>query len=200
MDYVGMVVGSVVFLYGINITIVSALRKRWIGENALIFDGLLLFFIGVILFIVREDIVKVCLVWAVWSIMREGKELTSAIVGIKNKEGVEVLNLIESIVIIVFSFTMIMNPNEEHVHFHVYLLGAELLLEVIFPVIKLLIARRNRKKKEKQNILVQTFSAINDAIVQNVDEPEEEEKEKPKKKTKKAKTKTKTKEKKKELR
>lgn len=201
MKNVGIVVGSVVFLYGLNITIVSILKKRFFGENALVFDGIMLYLISLILFLV-EDIISVCLVWAVWSIMREGKEMSIAIREIIKKKSVELLNLIESVVIIAFSFIMVLNPNEEEAHFHVYILGIELLLEVIFPVIKLFVERKHKKHKEKKrknrNFVMETFGTINDAIVHSEEtETEEQEKtEKPstsKKKSKKKTTKSKKK-------
>lgn len=181
MNYVGSVVGAVVFLYGLNVTIVSILEKRYFGDNALVFDGIMLYFIALILFLV-EDIISVCLVWAVWSIMREGKEMGVAIQELRKKKSVELLNFIESIVVIIFSFIMVLNPGEEEAHFHMYILGIELLLEVVFPVIKLFAERSFKKHKEKKeeqqnhpqtafgtisNATKEALTTINDAITHN---------------------------------
>ena len=46
-----------------------------------------------------------------------------------------IVNIIESIVVIVFSVMLIFSPTEHHAHFHIILLGIELILEVVFPVI-----------------------------------------------------------------
>ena len=52
------------------------------------------------LFIVSDDIIKICLIWAVWSIIREGREIAESAHHIREKRP-GLINLIESIVIIV---------------------------------------------------------------------------------------------------
>ena len=44
------------------------------------------------------------------------------------------ISFIESVVVIILSIEMIVDPVEHHAHIHIILLGIELILEVIFPI------------------------------------------------------------------
>ena len=59
--------------------------------------------------------------------------------------------MIESIVVIVFSVLMIAHPTEHHAHTHIYLLGIELLLEVIFPQLYGLWYKKHPNKLEEHH-------------------------------------------------
>lgn len=146
MSFVGLTVGSVAIVFGLDITVFSMINKKFFGEDALFFGGVTHFLLGVIIFLVSADIKQVCLVWAIWSILREIAEMSKAINEIRERKH-RFINLLESLIIIVFCFTMILNPNEEHAHFHVYILGIELLLEVAFPWANELIDSRFGSKK-----------------------------------------------------
>ena len=87
--------------------------------------------IGIILFVVSYDIIKVCLVWGVWSILRESKEMAEAITKLSARK-TEIINVVESVIIIALSFTMILEPNESHAYLHIILLGIELVIVVLF--------------------------------------------------------------------
>ena len=65
------------------------------------------------------------------------KEITEDLHRIAHK-GPGFISIVESIVIIVLSVSMIMNPTEHHAHVHVILLGIELILEVAFPYLYML--------------------------------------------------------------
>ena len=133
MSVVGYLVGAVILAYGIEPILVGAFQKKLFKENSALFDGLIYILLAVSLFIVSDDIIKICLIWAVWSMIREGKELAESVHHIREKRP-GLTNLIESVVIIAFSFTMVLEPGEHHAHIHVIILGIELMLEVIFPL------------------------------------------------------------------
>lgn len=145
MGYVGYLVGSTVMLFGVNIVIISLLEKKYFGNESIFFGAIMHFIIGAILFIVAGDIVKICVVWAVWSILREEKELTQAVSRLMQKKP-GLINAAESVLIMVFSLIMVVNPSERHAHFHVYLLGIELILEVMFPFANFFIDKHIAKK------------------------------------------------------
>lgn len=150
MEYVGVVVGSVVIVFGLDMSIVTFVKRNYSNYYAPIFEGLTQILLGVILILVRADIVKVCLVWAVWSIIREGKEMSEAVHHIiKKRRGF--INLAESVALIFFSFQMILHPTEHHAHTHVYLLGVELMLEVLFPYANILLDRLDEKRKRSSD-------------------------------------------------
>ena len=129
--YAGILVGSVVCVYAFEELIVSAINKKLFSDTFHLFDGIAQILIGVILFLVSSDIIKVCLVWGVWSILRESKELAEAVKSIITKR-FGVLNVAESVIVIVLSFVMILEPTEHHANLHVILLGVELITVVLF--------------------------------------------------------------------
>ena len=79
MPYVGILVGAIVCLYAAEEFIVNVAKKTLISDAYRLFEGIAQLLIGIILFIVSDDIIKVCLVWGVWSILRESKEMAEAI-------------------------------------------------------------------------------------------------------------------------
>lgn len=148
-DNVGLIVGIVILAYGVDLVVISLIKKSYIGGDAIFFGALIHIFIGVILFIVRDDIVKVCLVWAVWSILRESKELSEAIHRLSHRRPA-FLNAAESLLIIALSFTMVLEPTVHHAHVHVVILGVELILEIVFPIAnKFIDGLIERKKADK---------------------------------------------------
>ena len=65
---------------------------------------------------------------------------------------IAIINVIESIVLIVFSILLIFSPTEHHAHVHIILLGIELMLEVIFPVLDEIFYKMFNKNKLLENI------------------------------------------------
>lgn len=145
---VGIIVGSTVILYGLVTTIRSFIEKRFFGDDYLLFGALSQFMIAAALFAVANSIESVCIVWAVWSILRECREMSKAIFSLTHRRP-GVINILESVVIIVFSFFMIIEPGEHHASLHVYLLGVELILEIVFSAINLFFDRFAEKRKER---------------------------------------------------
>ncbi|MBP5467550.1 MAG: hypothetical protein J6Y43_08335 [Clostridia bacterium] len=149
--YAGILVGAVVCVYAFEELIISAVNKKLFSDTFHLFDGLSQIFIGAILFLVSSDIVKVCLVWGVWSILRESKELATAVKSIITKR-FGVLSIAESVIVIVLSFVMILEPTTRHANLHVILLGVELITVVLFYFMENLIdgkrAENSENKKE----------------------------------------------------
>lgn len=73
------------------------------------------------------------IIWGTWSILREGDEITECVVRMTHKRPA-FISFIESVVVIILSIEMIVDPVEHHAHIHIILLGIELILEVIFPI------------------------------------------------------------------
>nr|MBO4517643.1 hypothetical protein [Clostridia bacterium] len=150
--YAGILVGAVVCVYAFEELIVSAVNKKLFSDTFHLFDGIAQILIGVILFLVSYDIIKVCLVWGVWSVLRESKELAVAVKSVITKR-LGFLSAIESVVVIVLSFMMILEPSEHHAHLHVILLGVELITVVLFYFMERFIdgkrAGNSENKKEE---------------------------------------------------
>ena len=161
---VGIIVGSAILLYGLDMTFRGVVERRLFGENYLFFGALSQFLIAAALFAVSGSIESVCVIWAVWSILREGKEMSESLHRVFNKKP-GLLNIAESVVIIVFSFMMMMEPSEHHASFHIYLLGIELILEIVFMFVNLLFDRMiEKKRKEKGTVLEANVETAEAAI------------------------------------
>ncbi|MBO4572857.1 MAG: hypothetical protein J5762_03745 [Clostridia bacterium] len=163
MDYVGTVVGAVIFAYGVDRIIISIIKKEVLSEEGL-FSALTHVLLAVVMFVVTDDIVKMCIVWAVWSILREGKELSESVHRL-SRGNLGLVNAIESVVIIVFSFMMITEPTEHHAHVHVIILGIELMLEVLFPIVNEVFDKSMEKRRAKALSVQVSGSDISDNSV-----------------------------------
>lgn len=150
--YAGIVVGTVVSIYAFEELIFAAARKQFFSDTFHLFDGIAQILISALLFIVSTDIMKVCLVWGVWSILRESKELAEAVKSIIMKK-IGFINVAESVAVIILSFVMILEPSETHANLHVILLGVELITVVLFYFMEIIrdkkIADKSSNEKEE---------------------------------------------------
>ena len=160
---VGIIVGAAVSIYGLDMTVRGIAAKKLFGENYLLFGALSQFLIAAALFAVSGSIESVCVIWAVWSILREGKESSEALHRVINKRS-GILSIIESVVVIVFSFMMIMEPSEHHASLHVYILGIELILEIGFMLLDLLSDRLVEKRLREKTVAENSFETAEAAI------------------------------------
>ncbi|MBE6529700.1 MAG: hypothetical protein E7680_03740 [Ruminococcaceae bacterium] len=147
LPYAAFLVGGVVLIYALEELVFCILRRQF----AALAESLIQIILAVLLFFSNGDLAKVCVIWGVWGIIRESRELTHALVNIK-KRRLAIWDIIESVVVISLSVTMILSPNEHHATVHLVLLGIELILEVTFPWLEELLAVRKTKpdKSAKQ--------------------------------------------------
>jgi hypothetical protein len=144
MPYVAFLVGGVVMVYALDELAYLIAQKRF----ADVAESEIQIVLAVLLFLAHGDIVKVCIIWGVWSVIREGREMTHAFVHLKSHR-LALVNVAESVVVIVLSCTMILEPGDHHAHVHVILLGIELILEIAFPLLESGIGRLlDRRKKD----------------------------------------------------
>ena len=129
MPYAAFLVGGVILAYAVEELGFLIARKKYADMAA----GLIEIMLAVLLFIVHDNILSICVIWGVWSVIREGREMTHAIAHFR-KQRLALLNIAESVVVIVLSCMMILEPGHHHAHIHVILLGIELLLEIAFPL------------------------------------------------------------------
>ncbi len=132
MGYIPWMVAAVMAVYGL-LGILEWLRmppkeRHWLE---LIDDTVLLVMAGLML-IVRDDFGKCCVIWAVWSILREGAEVSEVLERYGSRT-VVIVDLAESLIVVILSVLLVIDP-EEHAHSHVILLGIEMLLEAFFPM------------------------------------------------------------------
>ena len=136
-------VGGVVLAYALEEMIFRIVRRQY-AELA---ESLIQFVLAVLLFLSYNDLQKICVIWGVWAIIREGREMIEALVNIR-KNILAFVDMIESIVVIVLSAMMILNPTHHHATVHLILLGIELILEVTFPLLEEFVQSKKTKKSE----------------------------------------------------
>ncbi len=144
-------------MYAMEPIIVAITTKKdtWLEDHDL-FKGVFELILGVVTLafistnVVDDDGYKtICVIWAVWAILREAGEIREAIELFKEKEPA-VLSVIESLVVLYFSVTLLMEPGEHHAMIHLYLLFVELVTAVLFPALRQLYCKYF-KKEEKEN-------------------------------------------------
>lgn len=145
-----ILVACLMFAYSIFDIVDMIEKKKTLKAHTKLFDCIIQIAFGIIILAdpnIREVYSTVCIIWAVWSICREGQELAEDLE--RFKEHIPAyLNVIESITVLVLSFMLIANPHPEHAKLHLILLGFELILGVLFPHADYFFIRRHEKKEE----------------------------------------------------
>lgn len=158
------IVGCVIAIYGIEGIVLPIATKKVKQEKVEMLNGAINLLIAIIMIFLLEnhpnELFAVCILWSVWSIMREGVEVfDKGFVGIKNHPLTSVINIAESIVVIVFSIELICAKNTHelmhHAHTHVILLGIELIIEVIWVYVgeaEARLLRRIRRRRHQEDL------------------------------------------------
>ena len=163
-------VGADIAIYGLEGVILPIATRKVKQERVEMLNGTINVLIAIVMIFLLEkhpdELRIVCVLWSVWSIMREGVEIfDKGFVGIKNHPVTSMINFAESFVVILFSIELICAKDfyelEHHAHSHVILLGIELIIEVIWvymgdfesKIVKKI--RRKHNKEEKEALLEQ---------------------------------------------
>lgn len=147
VHYVDIVVGTVMLAYAVEDMVISCI-KGIVSHKTKFFESIVLISLAIVLmfFTYGEYGYQTRLIiWGTWSILREGDEITECVVRMTHKRPA-FISLAESIVVIVLSIAMIVDPVEHHAHVHMILLGIELILEVIFPIFYGFLDKKIEKK------------------------------------------------------
>ena len=165
------IVGAVIAMYGIEGVLHPILTKQVKKERLTLMSGIInLFVAGIMIFLLEnhpDELHVTCILWSLWSIMRESEEIFEKCFDHWKKHPItSLINLVESIVVIIFSILLIIARNQEelleHTFAHVVLLGVELIIEVLWEYVgeyeaKLLerakrrLRRQELKDQETQN-------------------------------------------------
>lgn len=143
-------IASLMIAYGVEGTLTIGLTKKMkcfedikfslaLGEVAL---GLTL------MFSIRE-FAYVCILWAVWTMVRETIEIQEFIAH-RHFNVFGFIDLAESIVSIVFCILLLIDPSYHHAHTHMYLLIVEVLVMSLSPVLSDLYDNFKKKKNESK--------------------------------------------------
>ena len=106
-----------------------------------VYLGLIEVLLGIVLLSVNLSIEAVCVIWATWSILREAYEIKEIACELKHLPP-KILSGVESIVVIVFSILLLVEPGEHHALIHLYLLLAELVISPLTPLLDELLDKR----------------------------------------------------------
>lgn len=140
----------VMIVYGVFEIVIGLMRekKKFLTHHAFYF-GCIEFVIGCVMLFFITDYTEVCIIWALWSILRESLEIEEVVE--RMKEGIPAfISVIESVVIIVFSILLLIEPGEHHAHIHAYLLSLELFMTALTPFADMFIKKKIEKRKEKK--------------------------------------------------
>lgn len=151
-EEVRYLVGGLMFIYGIPEIIIFAIKTRSFKEHTQFFWAIIEVLLGVITMFVVKDYESICVTWAIWSILREAYEIEESVHElVHHKPGI--LSIIESIVIIYFSVTLLMEPGEHHAMIHCYyILPLELLTSgIVWPLLELLYEKVIHKNLIKEH-------------------------------------------------
>ena len=155
--YLAYLVASLMFAYSVFDFIDMLEKRKTLKAHTKLFDCIIQIIFGTLILTTfkgstpEAGYATICIIWAVWSICREGEELAEDME--RFKEHIPAyLNVIESIIVLVLSFMLIANPHPEHAISHIILLGFELILGVVFPHVDYFFIRRHEAKEllEKQ--------------------------------------------------
>ena len=102
----------------------------------------------VLLFLGGSDyLVLICLMWGIWSIIREANEILTYIFTKNEHIVLKILGSIESVVSTTFAVLLLIHPSLEHLEIHYILLVIDFATTAIFPIVNKAIL----KKKEENN-------------------------------------------------
>ena len=154
-------VGSIIALYGLEGILLPIFTKKIKAEKIEMLNGGIDVLIAIVMIFLLEghpyELRTVCILWSLWSIMREGVEIfDKGFVGIRNHPITSAINIAESLIVIVFSIMLITAKDahelEHHAHAHVILLGIELIIEVIWVYVGEFEARILRRMRRRHTI------------------------------------------------
>ena len=160
-DILNYLVGGIIAIYGLEGVVLPIATKKIKSERIEMFSGGVNILIAIIMIFLidknTEELRILCVLWSLWSIMREGEEIfDKGFEGIRNHPITSAINIAESIVVIVFSVELIIAHNDHelmhHAHAHVILLGIELIIEVIWVYVGEFEARIFRRLRRRRTI------------------------------------------------
>lgn len=151
-NYAAFAVGSVMILFAVD----DLVRIKFMHGNFTVFptgiNSLVSIFLAVLMMIFlyatgtnTEHLIKVCVIWAVWSVIQQAYEVYEMCEYFREKK-LGIVSIVESAAIIVLSVMLLIDP-EEHIRLHMIILGVELLLKNTFLPLYELISRAKQRKK-----------------------------------------------------
>ena len=148
-------IGGLMIFYGVEEILHTVFKHQKHYSIHSLYWNIIEILIGLVLIVFVETgdeevtYAVVCVCWAIWSILREARELVEVTEELKAKKPiackiVAIVNMLESLTVIALSLTMLIEPGEHHAKIHLYLLAVELFTKVLFPPARHEHVRRGR--------------------------------------------------------
>ncbi len=146
VDNIHYFIGALVLAFGVeNIIILAIVHKKECFKDIKFSLSLFELVFGLTILVFVRNFEYVCVMWAAWSLTRQAIDIHLVING-EVKGVVAIVYILQSIVSVVFSIILIVDPTREHAISHIYLLIAELLVIALPPVVdELLIVYKTKK-------------------------------------------------------
>ena len=148
-NYIQYTISAIIILYGVVASLFCVLEnQKLFYRHYQFYWGLIEIALGFILIFVIKEKSHVFIMWGIWSIVNELTEIKELIHRVKNRLPV-ILTTIESIVNIIISIGLIIEPTEAKALVHVYFLIVELIFSGLLEHADHIIihVRENKKKK-----------------------------------------------------
>lgn len=149
VEYLKYFIGGLMVLYALEEILFIILHHiHHILHQDKVYLGFIELVLGIVLLCVNVSYESVCIIWATWSILRESYEIKEVFCEIHHIAP-KIVSGVESIVVIVFSIMLIIEPGEHHALIHLYLLLAELVIAPLTPLLDELLMRKKEKKADE---------------------------------------------------
>ena len=151
-NYAAFVVGGVMILYAVDDLVrIRVHHGRFRLMPAAIIDFASAF-LGILMMIFlhstavnTEHLIKVCTIWASWSVLQSAFELWE-FAGMFREKKLGLAGVIASAAVIVLSVLLLIDP-EAHLQFHIVILGVDLILKYGLPLLYEFAYRAKQRKQ-----------------------------------------------------
>ncbi|MBO7573467.1 MAG: hypothetical protein J6T25_01560 [Bacilli bacterium] len=135
-------IGGLMLLYAMEEILFIVLHHvHHLFHEDKVYLGFIELILGIVLLTVNFSYESVCVIWATWSILRESYEIKEIACELKNIVP-KIISGVESIVVIVFSILLLIEPGHHHALIHLYLLLAELVITPLTPLLDELLEKK----------------------------------------------------------
>ena len=150
IEHLKYFIGGLMIMYALEEVLFELLfHRHHFFHQSKVYLGFIELLLGLILVIVNVSYEGTCIIWATWSLLRETHEVEEILAELNNLPA-KILSGVESLVIIVFSVMLIIEPTEHHAMIHLYLLLVELIVAPLTPLLDETMTQ-SKKKRNQQN-------------------------------------------------
>lgn len=146
VEHLKYFIGGLMILYAVEeILFIIIHHVHHILHEDKVYLGFIELLLGIVLMCVNLSYESVCIIWATWSILRESYEIKEIAYELKHIVP-KIVSGVESLVIIIFSILLIIEPGEHHAMIHLYLLLAELVIAPLTPLLDELLMKKKKRE------------------------------------------------------